>query len=242
MTPTAPTLWEDEFILAVDKPAGRTVIPGRIDVPEACLRRVLERERRERLWVVHRLDRDTSGVLLFAKSAEAHKALNGAFTRHEVRKSYLAVTRGAPAEKRGEIATPLHTARRNKMRPAVAGEKGSIWAESEYLVLRRWRCPSATVALIEVRPRTGRQHQIRVHLRSIGAPLLLDTLYGSAEPIRAGDLGLPGNDVLCSRLTLHARSIEFPHPKTKKRIRVEAAVPADLAGMIAALDRAAAPS
>jgi tRNA pseudouridine32 synthase/23S rRNA pseudouridine746 synthase len=236
---TAKILFEDDAVLAVAKPAGIVVVPARNEDPAASLRHVLERERGERLWVVHRLDRDTSGVVLFARTADAHRALNTAFERHEARKTYWAVVRAAPPAVRGTIGVPLHGARKGKMRPASPGEEGAQAALTEYDVLGGWNLPALQPALLEVRPRTGRQHQVRVHLRSVGAPLLVDPLYGGSSTVTERGLGLAGERVLCSRLTLHALRLECPVPWQSEPLRVEAPIPEDLAGLLQALDAAA---
>lgn len=216
--------------LAVDKPPGVTVIPARAEDPERSLRRTLERLRGERLWVVHRIDRDTSGVVLFARDAATHRALSLAFEGREVRKRYLAVTRGVPAPPSGTIAVPLHAARKGKMRPAAPGEAGARSAVTDYRVCRRWDTPEGPVALVELFPRTGRQHQIRVHLRAIGAPLLVDPLYGRPQPA----LGM-------ERLALHAAALAFPDPATGSAVTVEAPLPFDLRALLDRLDRLPSP-
>jgi hypothetical protein len=94
----------------------------------------------------------------------------------------------------------------------------------------------ARPALVEARPRTGRQHQVRVHLRSLGAPLLVDPLYGGASKVTTKDLGLDGEELLCSRLTLHAARLEFVPPGAAEPVRIEAPLPADLAGLVERLD------
>ncbi|MBI5502188.1 MAG: RluA family pseudouridine synthase [Deltaproteobacteria bacterium] len=241
MSATWSVLHEDERVLAVAKPAGLVVVPARGEDPATCLRRRLEQERGESLWVVHRLDRDTSGVVVFARDAGTHRALSLAFERHEVRKTYLAVVRAPPPAERGTIERPLHGARKGKMRPAARGEAGALPATTEYEVLRRWALPAARPALVEARPRTGRQHQLRVHLRSIGSPLLVDPLYGGAARVTAADLGVPGDAVLCDRLTLHALRIELPLAGGAAPLRVEAPLPDDLRALLAALDAAGGP-
>ncbi|MBI5489937.1 MAG: RluA family pseudouridine synthase [Deltaproteobacteria bacterium] len=241
MSATWSVLHEDERLLAVAKPAGLVVVPARREEPDACLRRVVERERGEPLWVVHRLDRDTSGVVVFARDAGTHRALSLAFERHEVRKTYLAIVRAPPPAAHGVIDTPLHTARKGKMRPAAPGEAGALASSTEVDLVRAWRLPLACPALVEARPRTGRQHQVRVHLRSIGSPLLVDPLYGGASRVTAADLGLSGDEVLCARLTLHALRIELPVPGAPAPLRIEAPPPEDLRALLAALDAADAP-
>jgi tRNA pseudouridine32 synthase/23S rRNA pseudouridine746 synthase len=202
-------LAEGRGFLAVDKPAGLVVVPARDEDPEACLKRVVERERGEPLWVVHRLDRGTSGVVLFARDPGAHRALCVAFEHGRVEKTYLAVVSPAPVDDAGTIDAPLHAARKGKMRPAEPGEAGALVSRTDWRVLRR----DGDRALLEVRPRTGRQHQIRVHLRFAGMPLLFDPLYGGK-----GD----------SRLTLHAWRIRFEDPHGGAWVEVETEIPGDL--------------
>ena len=119
-------LWRSAELVAIDKPPGTVVVPGRNEDPSTCVRRTLEAAWGEPLWVIHRLDRDTSGVLLLARSAAAHRALSMAFERHEVRKWYLALTRRGPEHASGTIGTALHHARKGKMRPAAPGEPGAL--------------------------------------------------------------------------------------------------------------------
>jgi tRNA pseudouridine32 synthase/23S rRNA pseudouridine746 synthase len=228
-------LYEDRDLLVVDKPAGLTVIPARDEPPEACLRFVLERARGERLWVVHRIDRDTSGVLLFARHAAAHRTLSLAFERHLVHKTYLAWTRGRPPSAQGRIDTPLHPARKGKMRPAREGEPGALASETGYTVRNAWCVGERTLACVEASPRTGRQHQIRVHLRSIETPLLVDPLYGGTARLEPGALG-EGSPAL-ERLTLHAWRLALPHPREARTLHLEAPSPPDLAALEAWLAR-----
>jgi tRNA pseudouridine32 synthase/23S rRNA pseudouridine746 synthase len=224
-------LHEDAHVLAVDKPPGRLVIPGR-GTEERSLREELEAEH-GRLWVVHRLDRGTSGVLLFARSAEAHRALNLAFDRGEPRKRYLALVRGAPAtERRVEIA--IAPARRGRMRPARAGDpRGkpatTVFRLLEALPARPWA--GGALALVEAFPETGRTHQIRVHLAAIGLPLAVDPDYGEAAPL----LG-PGGAPLISRTPLHAARLELSHPAGGP-LAIESPWPADMVAAVEALRR-----
>jgi RluA family pseudouridine synthase len=227
---TGTLLAEAPGWLAVDKPPGLPVIPARAEDPDRSLWRALEKARGERLWVVHRIDRGTSGVVLFARDAATHRAFSSAFERREIRKGYLALTCGVPEPLSGTIDLALHPARRGKMRPAAPGEAGALIAATEYAVFRRWETREGPVALVELFPRTGRQHQIRVHLRALGTPLLVDRLYGSPRPV----LGL-------DRLALHAASIAFPDPATREAVAVEAPLAPDLAALIERLDRGAAP-
>lgn len=229
MSLVVPILYEDGDLLVVDKPAGVTVIPARGEEPERSLRFVLERVRGERLWVVHRVDRDTSGVVVFARHARAHRALSLAFERRAVRKLYWAWVRGVLPERHGVITVALHSARKGKMRPARPGESNALPSETEYTVTGVWRTAIGVVSRVDVVPRTGRQHQIRVHLRAMGAPLLVDALYGGIARLEPGALG-DGSPGL-TRLTLHARRLEVPHPSEGRVLAVEAPLPMDLAAL-----------
>ena len=220
-------LHEDPDVLAVDKPAGVVVIPARDEPPGESLRHRLEAARGERLWVVHRIDRDTTGVVLFARGAESHRALSLAFEQRRVEKTYLALTRGVPPE--GVIDVALHPARKGKMRPALPGERDALEAATACRVVRAWRRAEGDFALVEARPRTGRQHQVRVHLRSVDAPLLVDPLYGRAATATAAGAPL-------TRLTLHAHALTVP--LGERLIRVEAPLASDLRAAVEALDGA----
>lgn len=230
----APTLYEDEDILAVAKPAGVVVVPARGEAPEESLRHRLERARGEALWVVHRIDRDTSGVVLFARNAAAHRHLSMAFEHRRVDKTYIALTRGLPSPLEGVIDAALHTARKGKMRPALLGEVDALDAVTAYAVRDVWSTSLGPVAYVEVKPRTGRHHQVRVHLRSIGVPLLVDALYGGSERVDGRALGL-SSSVIMARLTLHAAAVEIPRVRGEGRLSVKAPLADDLAALVEAL-------
>jgi len=224
-------LHEDAQVLAVDKPAGRLVIPGR-GTDERSLREELEAIH-GRLWVVHRLDRGTSGVLLFARTAEAHRTLNLAFDRGEPAKRYVALVRGVPAPER-RIDLPIAPARRGRMRPARPGDSRGKAAATVVRLLEAFPARSwsgGPLALVEALPETGRTHQIRVHLAAVGLPLAVDPDYGDRGPL-AGPDGAP----LIARTPLHAARLEVAHP-AGGRLVVEAPWPADLAAAVEALRR-----
>ena len=206
--------------MAVAKPTGEPVIAARGEPRSACLQKRLERLLRRRLWIVHRIDRDASGVVVFALNADAHRAVSLAFEHRQVTKTYAAFVAGAIEPPRGRIEVPLHGARKGKTRPARPGEPGAQPATTEYETRKRWtlapssrgapvasgdegpagggrlsprpsreddaqgdpRC--ARVVLLDAHPVTGRHHQIRVHLRSAGTPILFDPLYGSRPHAR----------------------------------------------------------
>jgi tRNA pseudouridine32 synthase/23S rRNA pseudouridine746 synthase len=228
--PPLVLLHEDHDLVAVAKPAGEPVIPARGESARDCVQRRLERQVGGRLWVVHRIDRDASGVVVFARNADAHRELSLAFEHRQVEKSYTAWASGGFATHHLLIDTPLHEARKGKTRPAAPGEAGSLPSVSEVDVERVWRREGATVSRVSVRPRTGRHHQIRVHMRSVEAPLLFDALYGKGiDPA-------PLADAPARRLALHARRLVVPAPGTEVPLVFEAPLPPDLVELDAWLE------
>ncbi|MEZ5292261.1 MAG: RluA family pseudouridine synthase [Vicinamibacterales bacterium] len=231
MSPPAPIaiLYEDASLVVVDKPSGVPVVPAPGTAEGECLRDRVAATIGTRTWVVHRLDRDTSGVVVFARTAEAHRALSMAFEARDVGKQYLAFVRGCPDPPSGRIDVPLHDARRGRTRPAARGEAGAREAATGYGVVSVWRSGAAAISAVRAAPHTGRRHQIRVHLRAIGTPILADPIYG-------GGIAVPPFEGPASRLALHAASIGFPHPVSGRRVVVDAPLPADLAALDAWLD------
>lgn len=232
-------LHEDDDVVAVQKPAGEPVIPARDGSAQDCVQRRLERQIGRRLWVIHRIDKDASGVVVFARHAEAHRALSLAFEHRQVSKDYVAFAAGAIEPPEGRLDVPLHAARKGKTRPARPGEPGAQAATTEYATQKRWSMPGlqpagaaerGVITLLEARPLTGRHHQIRVHLRSAGTPILFDPLYGRGL-MPAALAGAP-----CARLALHARRIDLPSPGREGRVVVEAPLAADLAALAEWLD------
>ncbi len=213
----ARLLHVDEQLLVVDKPAGIAVIPGREESLAHSLRGQLQVLLDQPLWVVHRIDRDTSGVVVFARDAGTHRWLNTQFEHQHVRKTYWALAYGTVVE-HGHCSVPLHSARRGKMRPALPNEVGALAAHTEFRRLRLWPGPS-TFSELEISPRSGRQHQIRVHLRALGHPLLGDPLYASST--------LHPQAPVPPRLALHAWQLQLEHPRSGRQ-HWQAALPADL--------------
>jgi tRNA pseudouridine32 synthase / 23S rRNA pseudouridine746 synthase len=228
--PDCTVLYQDVELLAVAKPAGITVVPGRDELLDDSLHGQLQAARGERLWVVHRLDRDTSGALLFARSADAHRALNMAFEARTVHKTYWAIAGGAVLPDAADIRIPLHAARKGRMRPALDGEAGALPSHTGLAVTTRWSLPDGLQASeLTLSPHTGRQHQLRVHLRALDAPLAGDPLYRLPEGQRPRWPAEP------PRLVLHAARIVFTHPLTGDPLQVDAPLPADLVAFCAAL-------
>lgn len=197
-------LYRGESYLAVDKPPGQLVIPGREGRTGSSLHERLEASLGKKLWVVHRIDRDTSGVLLFALDATAHRALSRAFEAGQIEKRYLALVRGLWGEER-LVEKALLPARRGRMRVAGQGEVGKAAATRVRTVEA-----FAEASLVEALPLTGRTHQIRVHLADSGHPLLVDHQYGEPGPLLAREVGGVGDEVVLARTPLHAASLRLP--------------------------------
>lgn len=216
-------LYEDPGLLVVDKPAGLLTIPGRGPDAGPDLQHVLEGQRGERLWVVHRLDRGTSGALAFARNADVHRKLSQAFEAGKVAKTYLALVAGRLADEEGLIDRALVPARRGKMRPAGPGEEGKA-SQTRFRVLERF---DAGFSWLELEPLTGRQHQLRVHLTSIGHPLAVDETYRGASQRTRVELGGQGEQVVLARTPLHCARMVLPLGRAT--VNVEAPVAEDLA-------------
>lgn len=225
MSPPIPVLAESAAWIVVDKPSGIATIPAREEDPALSLRHRLEAQLGTPLWVVHRIDRETSGVVAFARDAASHRLLNLAFQRQQVGKQYLAWTAGVPEPAEGSIDAPLIVARKGKMRPAAPGEPGALASRTDYLLEARGHWQGTPVARVRCRPKSGRQHQIRVHLRSVGCPILRDALYGLAT------FKPPFEDLPLGRLALHAAVLELPRIGAVPATRVEAALPEELVAL-----------
>ncbi len=202
-------LYEDELVIALNKPAGLAVQGGTKTTKH--IDRLLSAwgEGMERPRLVHRLDRDTSGVLLLGKGPEAAKRLAGAFARRQAKKTYWAIVIGNPKPAQGQIDLALKKSGINDfemMRPADPKEHGAEPAETAYVMLSRAAHRAAWMAL---RPFTGRTHQLRAHMAAIGHPILGDPKYGTPE---SAELSGP------LKLQLHARRIELDHPGGGKLI------------------------
>jgi len=200
-----PILFENDDLLAVNKPEGLAAIPERLPGNKSLFE-MLSAERAEKLYIVHRLDRETSGVIVFAQNAETHRWLNRQFESRSVRKTYLALVHGSVPDDEGIIDAPLRQF--GSGRVAVDPERGKA-SSTEFRVQNRFK--SAT--LVEAYPCTGRRHQIRVHLYHLGHPIVGDPLYGD----KIQQTPYP-------RLMLHAQNLTLHLPSTDD-LTLEAPVP-----------------
>lgn len=202
-------LYADEHLLVVNKPAGLPVLPDGWEKDSSYLVKRLEEEV-GKVFIVHRLDKITSGVMVFARAAEVHRALNRQFEQHEAQKTYHALVEGSPKWEERVAKHPLRANVGHKHRTMVDNKHGKP-SETRFRVIRRY----ADAALLEAKPVTGRTHQIRVHAYALGHPLLGDLLYGGQ--------GVPG----MSRPMLHAQTLSFIHPMTNERVKFTAPHPED---------------
>jgi 23S rRNA pseudouridine1911/1915/1917 synthase len=233
-------LYEDATVIVIDKPAGLVVHPGsgRRDgtLANALAHHAAELSDvggAERPGIVHRLDRDTSGVMVVAKSNAAHFALATQFHDRQTKKEYRAIIEGEPEFDGDLIRKPLGRARHSPTRMMVDAVGGKA-AETTWEVLERFE----GFTWLRCVPKTGRTHQIRVHLQSIGHPILCDPTYGRRESLLCKDLDPSARDdetVILGRQALHAFALEFHHPLHGKTLRFEAPVPPDLEATLAAL-------
>lgn len=221
-----PVRYEDQHLAVVAKPAGLVTHPTASRRTGTLVNRLLGMGMPlstvggpDRPGIVHRLDAGTSGLMIVAKDAEAHRRLVRMLAAREVARTYLALVRGSPAHDVFAVEAPLA---RHRARVAVRAGTG-VEAATDFEVEERFQATTLLVA----RPRTGRTHQIRVHLSSVGHPVVGDRAYGGAGDL-ARSLGL-------SRPFLHAWRLAFDHPMTGKRIELEESLPEEL---IVALERA----
>jgi 23S rRNA pseudouridine1911/1915/1917 synthase len=216
--------WEDEHLLVVDKPAGVVVHPAPGHSVRTLAHALVDRGAaggdRQRPGIVHRLDRDTSGLMVVARSEEAHRRLQDLVRGRALERRYVALAVGRPRSRRGRIEAPIGRDRRDPLRRSLDTDvprEAVTHFELVELLARH--------ALLDVRLETGRTHQIRVHLAAVDLPVAGDPLYG-----RPHELGL-------ERQFLHAARLAFPHPFTDELLETESPLPADLAE---ALERARA--
>jgi 23S rRNA pseudouridine1911/1915/1917 synthase len=233
-------IYEDRFLLVVNKPPGVRVIPDHWDKGLPNLLDLLNAQlngsgdrKSARIWVVHRIDADTSGIVLLAKNEEIHRILSSAFENKRISKTYLAIVQGCPPKENGTIDLPLLAGRKGRVRVVESGKPST----THYKVLEFFK----QYSLLEVIPLTGRTHQIRVHLQAIGHPLAVDPVYSGTQKITIFDLKRDHfpqrktDSALISRLTLHAWKLSMNHPVEQIAMEWLAQPPGDFQALLKAL-------
>ncbi len=235
-------LWQDDHLVVVNKLPGVLSIPDRYNAKRPNIKRQLEAKLGP-LWTVHRIDADTSGILILARHAKAHQHLSMQFERRLVEKTYHALVDGCPHPSSGWINKPLgpHPGKPGQM---IVSSKGKE-SRTHFQLVEAF----APCSLLEVRIETGRMHQIRVHMQSIGHPLWVDPVYGRREAFYLSSIKgsryrtgkFEEEKPLLSRLSLHAARIRFEHPETGAPIHLEAPYPKDLAATLKQIRKWAPP-
>ena len=243
-------VYEDDDLAIIDKPAGMMVHAGAGATEDQRNRGTLVNALLHhfatlsavggemRPGIVHRLDKETSGLIVVAKNDEAHRKLAAQFARREVKKTYIALVHGSVKKDRGTISASIGRDRVRRTRMTTRGTGGRD-AVSHYSTLRQLDTAFGKFTLVEMKIDTGRTHQIRVHMASLGHPVVGDALYGAPREMRArrrratdegGAISLPRN-------FLHAARLELTHPRTGKRIALESPLPEELQAFLARLER-----
>ncbi|MGH8206416.1 MAG: 23S rRNA pseudouridine(1911/1915/1917) synthase RluD [Steroidobacteraceae bacterium] len=225
-------IYQDAQLLVLDKPAGLVVHPGAGNRAHTLQNALLAHDpglaRVPRAGLVHRLDKDTSGLLVVARTPEAHTCLAAALAQREVAREYLALVWGQPVGG-ARIDEPIGRSRRQRTRMAI--RSGGREAVTHYRIEERLRAHT----LLRVRLETGRTHQIRVHLAHIGLPIVGDPVYGGRQRLVAGASVLNAELLRFRRQALHARRLRLVHPRTGRELGFEAPLPADFAALLAAM-------
>ena len=228
-------LFEDDHLLVVEKPAGMVVHPaaGNFDgtlvnaLLHHCAGRLSGIGGVARPGIVHRIDKDTSGLLVVAKTDVAHEGLAAQFARHSIHRLYLAIVAGLPMPSSGTIDAPLARSAANRKKIAIVEGARGKRAVTHYRMLR----PLREAALTECRLETGRTHQVRVHMASIGHPLLGDPVYGRTRPAHREVL----KRLNFHRQALHAAELGFVHPVSKENLTFKSPLPSDIQELFGAL-------
>jgi 23S rRNA pseudouridine1911/1915/1917 synthase len=246
-------VYEDDDLAIINKPAGMMVHAGagasedqrnRGTLVNALLHHFATLSGvggEMRPGIVHRLDKETSGLIAVAKNDEAHRKLAAQFARREVKKTYIALVHGWVKRDRGTILASIGRDRVRRIRMTTRGTGGRD-AVSHYSVLERRDTAFGKFTLVEVKIDTGRTHQIRVHMASLGHPVVGDALYGAAREMRArrGRATDEGSAISLARNFLHAARLELLHPRTGKQIALESPLPAELQAFLTTIERAVA--
>jgi 23S rRNA pseudouridine1911/1915/1917 synthase len=235
--------FEDAHLIVIDKPAGMVVHPAPGNPEGTLVNALLDHCGASlsgiggvrRPGIVHRLDKDTSGLLVVAKTEAAHQALSRDFAARRINRAYAAFVWGVPQPATGEIAGNIGRSTVNRKKMAVLGEGRGRPALTRYRVERAYR---ADAALVECRLATGRTHQIRVHLAHFGHPVIGDAVYGTRAGRRVTHSGPVGAQIgQFPRQALHARRLGFDHPIDRRRLEFDSPLPADLRQLEESLER-----
>lgn len=194
-------LYADDEIIVVNKPSGLLSVPGRGEDKYECLAFHLAPHYGE-LFIVHRLDMDTSGLMVIARDKESHRHLSRQFQERETTKTYVAICAGKPTQNSGSIHLPMRCDWEKRPLQMIDFKQGKAAS-----TLWQITAQHPTSFKVKLTPITGRSHQLRLHMKSLGHPILGDNLYADPESLASS-----------SRLLLHAKSLEFHHPKTEKKI------------------------
>lgn len=236
-------LFEDRHLIVLDKPAGLVVHPAPGNQDGTLVNALLAHAGddlsgiggEKRPGIVHRLDKDTSGVMVVAKTERAHQVLSATFaSREALERSYLALAWAVPSPPSGEVEAPIGRHPTDRKRMAVVARNGKD-ALTRYATERAW---GTACALLRCRLATGRTHQIRVHLAHINHPIVGDPVYLKRVPTAARALPVHARDALLAfpRQALHAESLGFPHPITGESLRFSAPIPQDFRDLLTLLD------
>jgi RluA family pseudouridine synthase len=233
MSALPPVIFEDESLIAFDKPSGLLIAPDRWDKSRVNLMDLVHAKMGHDVANVHRIDSDTSGLVLYAKTKPALDFLSGQFQSKTVAKVYEALTAGLPAQDEFTVDLVLKEDEAKPGRMCVVKKHGKA-SVTEFTVRDRFPQPAGrpSLAHVECRPQTGRTHQIRVHLAATGTPILNDPYYGNDTRLLLSDLkrGYKGRDderPLIARLALHAASLTFTHPLSREKMTIAAPRPKD---------------
>ena len=226
---------EDDHLVVVDKPAGMVVHPaaGNLDgtlvnaLLHHCAGRLSSIGGVARPGIVHRIDKDTSGLLVVAKTDVAHEGLSAQFARHSIDRRYQAIVAGVPNPANGSVDAPLGRSPANRQKMAIVAAGRGKRALTHYRLVERLR----ESALVECRLETGRTHQVRVHMASLGHPLLGDPVYGRSKIAHRELL----NQLGFRRQALHAAELGFVHPVSKENLSFKSALPSDMQELFRAL-------
>jgi len=232
-------IFEDKFLLVIDKPAGWVVneaeTTGKNPVIQTWLKKLFDYEivgeKEFRSGIVHRLDKETSGVLIVTKTKGAFRHLQAQFKSREVQKIYVALVHGEVVPKEGEINAPLGRLPWNRKRFGIL--PGGRKAVTQYRVISNLKFPNSNekYSLLELYPKTGRTHQIRVHLKYLGHPVVSDEFYAGRKTARA-------DRKWCPRLFLHASEITFSHPESINKVHFKSNLPQELETALSSLEKA----